>query len=375
MSSGNISETYKIKDGKKLRYGYTTGTCAAAAAKAAVMILYGQDAVESISIDTPKGWTVEIPVIDIDKKPDTAYCCVIKDAGDDPDITDGIRVCAKAVKSKTGVTIKAGEGIGTVTKKGLAVDVGKPAINPVPMRMITDSVNRVLPANSGAGIEISVPGGEEIAAKTFNPKLGIKGGISIIGTSGIVEPMSDDSIKDSIALEISVLKKSGKDSAVFVPGNYGYKFAKEELKIDPEKIISVSNYIGEMLEQAVFYKMKEILLVGHIGKLVKTAGGIFNTHSKFADARMEILASHYALYSEDYKSIEKIMQSNTTEEAIDYIKENAFYQYLAQKISHRCSEFIHQSVKIETVLFSEKRGLLGKSKEADDMIERLRSLS
>lgn len=368
-------KNYKIKNGKKLRYGFTTGTCAAGAAKAACEMLYKQVPVKHVSLDTPKGWRIDLAVKDVSISSEFAYCCVIKDAGDDPDVTNGMHICARAVKTKGGIEITGGIGVGVVTRKGIAVDPGKPAINPVPMQMIETEVKRVMPDDAGVSIEISAPEGVSIAERTFNPRLGIEGGISIIGTTGIVEPMSEDSIKDSISLELSVLKESGADTAVFVPGNYGEKYALNELHINHQNIVFVSNFIGDMFNQAVFYKFKNILLIGHIGKLVKVAGGIFNTHSKFADARVEILASHYALFAKNCDSLKAIMESATTEEAMEYINDDSFYNYLALTIVKRCSEFVHNDITIEAVLFSEKKGLLGKSEGADELINLLRSNS
>ncbi|MBN2041898.1 MAG: cobalamin biosynthesis protein CbiD [Spirochaetes bacterium] len=366
---------YKIVSGKKLRCGYTTGTCAAAAAKAAAEMLVKQAPVNHVSIDTPKGWTLNLDVEDISFFPDYARCCVIKDAGDDPDITNGMRIYAKVSTAESGIKITGGDGVGRVTKKGLSVEPGNPAINPVPMRMIENEVRGVLPENTGVCIEISVPGGESVAERTFNPKLGIEGGISIIGTSGIVEPMSEDSITESIGLELSMLRKSGNEAAVFVPGNYGEKYAIESLKIEKRHIVTVSNYIGDMLNRAVYEGFRSILFVGNIGKLVKVAGGIFNTHSKVADARVEILASHYALFTGNADVVKAIMESLTTEEAIEYIKDMSFFMYLAETAAERCCGFVHNDLSVEVVLFSEKKGLLGKSKGADQMIDSLQAAS
>ncbi|MCP4136033.1 MAG: cobalamin biosynthesis protein CbiD [bacterium] len=369
-----LSNKHIIKNGKQLRYGYTTGSCAAAAAKAAATMFFNGSRIVSVVIDTPKGWPLELPVDDIEITKEYAECSVTKDAGDDPDITNGIKIFARAKPTEGGtILITAGEGIGVVTKKGLQVSPGNPAINPVPMEMIRREVERVKPENPGVEIELSVPGGEEIAKKTFNPKLGIEGGISILGTTGIVEPMSSEALKESLSIELSILKEQGKKTLVFVPGNYGETFALNELDVDPGSIVRVSNYIGYMLEQAVYYNVEKIVLIGHIGKLVKVAGGIFNTHSKVSDARMEILAAQYGVFSGSIDAVKNIMNCGTSEEALDYIdsyiEENNFFEYLSEIIRKKCMEYVHNSIEVEVVVFSQISGLLGKSGNADTFLE------
>jgi cobalt-precorrin-5B (C1)-methyltransferase len=369
-----MTDNFVVKKGKKLRYGYTTGTCAAGAAKASVQMLFEKRIIKKVDVDTPKGWNLHLLVRDIDITDTYALCGVKKDAGDDPDVTDGIIIYAKAVKNNdNNIVIKGGVGIGLVTKKGLSVEIGKPAITPVPMKMIIDEIKKVKPKEEGVIVEISAPEGIEIAKKTFNPKLGIIGGISILGTTGIVEPMSQEALKESLSLKISVLKGQGMLSLVFVPGNYGERFATQTLKISKERIVKTSNYIGYMLEQAKYYGIKDILLVGHIGKLSKIAGGIFNTHSRIADARFEILASHYAKYSGDIDTLRKIMESNTTEDAIVYVQNNDFFNYLADLIAAKCMDYIDNEITIEIVIFSQAKGMLGMSQKAKSLIDKIKS--
>jgi len=357
-----------IKDGKKLRYGYTTGSCAAAASKAAVIMLTCKKEIKNVTIDTPKGWILDLDINDIDIGSDYAVCSIIKDAGDDPDITDGIKIFAKAVFiDKNDIIIQAGKGIGIVTKNGLFTEKGKPAINPVPMKMIIDEVKSVKPENKGVKIEIFVPEGEETAKKTFNPKLGIKGGISILGTTGIVEPKSCDSQKETIRLEISVFKESGYDIIFFVPGNYGEKFLLDYINNNIENIVHIGNFIGDSLESVINLGIKNILLVGHIAKLIKIAGGIFNTHSRTADARKEILASNYAYYYNDIDITKKIMDANTIEEAVTFIKEKDFFKYIAEKIKIKCDEYTKGDINIEVMIFSINEGFLAKTDGFDEL--------
>lgn len=220
-------ERYVVKNGKKMRYGYTTGSCAAGAAKAGVKMLFAQREIREIEIDTPKGWELTLDIHDIDINNEFVCCSIVKDSGDDPDITKGIKIYARAERTKSkDIEITGGIGIGKVTKKGLAVPIGEYAINPVPMEMIREEVSRVLPKDRGVKVTIYCPEGVEIGKKTFNPKLGIVGGISIIGTTGIVEPMSEEAFKESLAIELSVLKEEKIKRVIFSPGNYGRDFVK-----------------------------------------------------------------------------------------------------------------------------------------------------
>ncbi len=368
-------DKYIFKNGKKLYYGYTTGSCATGAAKASTYMLFNDKSINSIKIDTPKGWVLDLKVVDVKRTDKYVSCAIVKDSGDDPDVTNKIKIYARAEKINNGVEVLGGKGIGKVTKPGLSVEVGNHAINPVPMKMIHEEIKKVLPKNEGVRIIISAPEGEKIAKKTFNPKLGIEGGISIIGTSGIVEPMSEDGLKDSISVEVSVKKEQGIDKLIYSPGNYGRDFSKK-LNLDTNRLIKTSNYIGYMLDKAVQYSIKEILWIGHIGKMVKVAGGIFNTHSSVSDARMEILAANCALLGADKKLIEKIMNSITTEEAIDYIyedKNGEVFNIIARKISHRCEQKVQNKVKVGTIIFSQKHGQLGTCNQSSLLLEEFKN--
>jgi cobalt-precorrin-5B (C1)-methyltransferase len=364
-----MKDRFVTKNGKNLRYGFTTGSCAAAAAKASVIMLIEKKVIEQIEIETPKGWNLVLKIENAEIGKDFAKCAVVKDSGDDPDVTNCIKIFAKATGSDDPVIeISGGEGIGIVTKKGLSVDIGNPAINPVPMRMIVNEVKKVLPEGKGVKIEISAPEGIELAKKTFNPKLGIIGGISIIGTSGIVEPMSEESFKDTLALKLSVLKEEGIECCVFTPGNYGEKFLSDNYKINSNIVVVTGNFIGFMLEKAVCYGIKNILLAGYIGKLIKVAGGIFHTHSHIADARNEILAANYGYYTGDMNILKKIMDSNTSEEAIEYIEDENFFKYIACKIKTKCEEHVYGEINIEVILISQNKGRLAETDGAKNIL-------
>ena len=350
----------KYINGKAYRCGYTTGSCAAAAAKAAASMLLRAEWNEQVTIQTPAGIELTLDVLEQQNNVDSASCCIVKDAGDDPDVTHGIRVYARASRNtENRIIVKGGIGVGVVTKRGLQVPVGEAAINPGPMKMIRTEVSDVCGEDCGITIEISVPEGVEIAQKTFNEKLGIVGGISILGTSGIVSPMSDEAFKEALALELSMLKEAGKENVIFSPGNYGENFLAKFAEVEPDQIVKTSNFIGYMLHQAVFYQMKRVVLVGHIGKLIKVAGGIFNTHSSVADGRREVMAAHYFHHTNDAAGFAHIMQSNTTEEAIEAVCDDSFFRYLCREIQSRCVDHVKGKLEVEVILFALDRGLLG----------------
>ncbi|MGO1371045.1 MAG: cobalt-precorrin-5B (C(1))-methyltransferase CbiD [Senegalia sp. (in: firmicutes)] len=355
-------ERYVVKDGKKLKYGYTTGSCATAAAKAASRMLVTGDKQENVKIRTPKGWDLFLDVEDILIKENKVKCSITKDSGDDPDSTHGIKVFAEVEKIEgEDIILTGGIGVGKVTEEGLATSVGEYAINPVPRKTILAAVKEELPQGKGVKITISIPQGVDIAKKTFNPRLGIVGGISVLGTSGIVEPMSEEAFKDSIALELKSLKNKGIKKVIFSPGNYGRDFACE-LNLKNYSLIKTSNFIGFMLDKAIEYDIEEILFIGHIGKMIKVAGGIFHTHSKVADARMEILASQYAAIGGNREDIKNILNSITTDKAIEYIKpefRDELFKVTVENISKKCMDRVYGEIKIGTVIFSKKYGLLG----------------
>jgi cobalt-precorrin-5B (C1)-methyltransferase len=361
--------------GRRLRKGYTTGTCAAAASKAATTMLVLGKIIQEIDIDTPAGISLKLPVSDISLNSRFVECSIVKDGGDDPDITSGLKIYSRVELTEDGqISVNAGEGIGRVTLPGLKVEVGKPAINPVPMQMIHDAVRTVLPHGKGAVVTLWVPGGQEVAKKTYNPKLGIEGGISIIGTKGIVEPMSEDAWKEALALELNVLRSKGYRTCVFVFGNYGEEFAVNSLGIERERIIKISNFVGCMLDRAVECGIENILLVGHMGKLIKVAAGIFHTHSRVADARMEILTAYSALEGASVEVIRKIYACRTTGEAaliIDFYGLDGIYERISCNASKKCMEYTYEKVSVGTVLFNEDNRLLFVDRVGNEIISKL----
>ena len=285
-------EEYIVKDGKKLRLGYTTGSCAAAASKAAAWMLLTGRRKEKIQINTPKGIILDLAVQQITMAENTVSCAVEKDGGDDPDVTKGSLVFAQVALTNTeGIVIDGGEGVGRVTKRGLDQPVGAAAINSVPRQMIRENLEevcRLADYHGGLSVVISVPDGEQLAKKTFNPRLGIVGGISILGTTGIVEPMSEQALVDTIRVELRQRKANGAEYVLLTPGNYGSFFIQNGLGIDPQTAVLTSNFIGDALDICKELGFRGALLIGHIGKLVKIAGGMLNTHSKYGDCRMRL---------------------------------------------------------------------------------------
>jgi cobalt-precorrin-5B (C1)-methyltransferase len=365
-------DDYVVVNGKRFRKGYTTGACAAGAAKASVLMLVSGRLAESVEIDTPAGVRLVLPVTDASVTPGGAVCAIVKDGGDDPDVTTGLRIFAEAAwKDGAGIEVGAGEGIGTVTLPGLKVEPGKPAINPAPMQMILKEVGEVLPEGKGVSIRLSVPGGKEAALRTYNPRLGITGGISIIGTTGIVTPMSEEAWKEALALELKVMWGKGVRLAVFVFGNYGESFAEERLRLQESSIIKVSNFVGYMLDRAAELGMEKLLLVGHMGKLVKVAAGIFHTHSRVADARMEILAAYAALEGASREVVSALYGCATTEAAIGIIKKHgltSIFSRIVENTSKKCMDYCYGKIKIGSVLFHEEGSLLAMDQNAAGLI-------
>ena len=373
------------KNQTKLRTGYTTGSCAAAAAKAATHMLVSGEVVGEVSLVTPAGISLYLEVEDIVKGNNYVSCAIRKDSGDGPDVTNGILVYARVtfaqddvVKSK--VILEAGEGIGRVTQKGLEQSIGDPAINLVPRRMIREAVEEELQKagiDRGVRVMIWVPDGAEIARKTFNLKLGIEGGISILGTTGIVEPMSEKALTDTIFVEMKVRRENGMDYCYVVPGNYGSDFLHDTLGYQEDAAVKCSNYVGEVIDDAVRLQMKGILLVGHIGKFIKLAAGIMNTHSRQADGRMEILAAHAAMAGGSRELISQLMECITTTAALELLEKEGILKEVMSTVMIKIEEHLkHRAgdgLEIGAVMFSKEMGILGKTSDADRLAQKIQS--
>ena len=347
---------YIYKGCKKLRTGYTTGSCAAAATKAACYMLKNQEKIDSVKINTPKGWNLNLDVHKCKFDEDKASCCIVKDSGDDPDITNGVEIFAEVIKRDDNkINIVGGKGVGIVTKEGLQVPINHYAINPTPLKMITQSVESIMEEIEGVDVIISIPQGEELAKKTFNPKLGIVGGLSVLGTTGIVEPMSEDALKETIFIELKMAIKKNSKYVILVPGNIGEKLLSEYYPIEDVYIVKISNYLGFALEKCAELRFEKIIIVGHIGKLIKPAGGIYYTHSRVSSTRMEILTAYLGMMGMDRENLISIMQCTTTDEATKIIKRTGMeevFTTLANKAADNCEGYIYGNIEIGVIYFN-----------------------
>ncbi len=382
-------ERYVYKNQKKMRCGYTTGTCACAAAKAAAYMLLSGGEVKEIKVITPMGVSLTLPVIDIDIKEDKVICAIKKDSGDDPDVTNGIKIYAQVTYVKEDimrtintdrVIVDGGIGVGRVTKKGLKCAVGEAAINPVPLKMIKEAVAEAAESYSYEGslkVIISAPKGVDIAKKTFNPNLGITGGISILGTTGIVEPMSEQALIDTIKTEINMHIAQGEKVLLVAPGNYGQDFLLNTLNIELKRSIKCSNYIGNTIDMVCDSGAKAMLLVGHIGKLVKLGAGIMNTHSKVADGRMEVLSACAIRAGADNDTALKILDCITTEAALEILKKSDILEKTMYQLTLRIEDVLQRrssgKIVIGAIVFSNEYGILGKTPAADKLLELIKS--
>lgn len=372
-------EKYVSKGSKKLRCGFTTGTCAAAASAGAARMLLSGKVIENITVMTPSGNSVTVGLTDIKKENDYVSCAVQKDSGDDPDVTDKILVYSTVSYEKSGITVDGGEGVGRVTKKGLKQQIGEAAINPVPRKMIEEQLKTAASDYSydgGLKAVISVPMGIQIAKKTFNPRLGIEGGISILGTTGIVEPMSEQALIDTISVELDVRKAQNEEFIIVTPGNYGQDFLRDNLGIAVDKCVKCSNFIGDTIDMCIEKGFKSMLLVGHIGKLSKLGCTIYNTHSRYADGRMEAFALCAALCGAEREVLENILGCITTDAALEILKKEGIFDETIKMLEKRIDRSLKLrakgSIEIRMITFSEEYGILCKTENADNMLEKLK---
>ncbi|NDL63185.1 cobalt-precorrin-5B (C(1))-methyltransferase CbiD [Acerihabitans arboris] len=366
-------------NGKALRKGYTTGSCATAAAKVAALMLLRQQVIDNVSIVTPSGVTlnlnVELPLI----SPGEATAAIRKDGGDDVDATDGMLIFARVrLRSDPAICIDGGDGVGRVTRNGLGLDIGQAAINKTPRHTIETAVREAIGPGRGADVEIFAPEGEARARNTYNARLGILGGISIIGTSGIVTPMSEESWKKSLSLELGMKRADGMDRVILVPGNHGERFVAEQLQIDASYVVTMSNFVGYMLKEAERLGFRQILMVGHFGKLVKVAAGIFHTHSHIADGRLETLIAWLALCDAPHALMHQVADCVSTEEAmalIDAAGWQRVYPAIAARVAERMAELLRFSSRpprCDALLFSFDQQVLGSSRPVAALTEAFR---
>lgn len=372
-----MEEHYIYSGTKKLRCGYTTGSCAQAAAQAAAEFLLTGRKVSRAEIITPKGTMLRIEIAECSIAEDQVVCSVIKDSGDDPDVTNGIKVCAAVSLAEKGIEIIGGKGVGTVTKAGLDQPVGAAAINSVPRRMITRAVSDVAELHEyhgGFRIVISVPEGEEVARKTFNPRIGVVGGISIIGTTGIVEPMSSSALIETIRTEANIRKEEGRKVLILTVGNYSERFIAGGMPQLSEQCVMCSNYIGDAIDIGITLGFEDILIFGHIGKMVKLGSGIMNTHSSYADGRMETLMTCGVLAGADNGVLCRLNECATTDAALDILYENGYAKGVLDILIKRIHGYLQArakgGAKVGAVIFSYKNDLLLKTEYVDEILKK-----
>ncbi|MCD8355515.1 MAG: cobalt-precorrin-5B (C(1))-methyltransferase CbiD [Clostridia bacterium] len=372
-------DRYVVKNQKKLALGYTTGSCAAAASKAAAVALLRGEPVRQVQLMTPKGILLTLDIEDMTRTPEYVRCAVRKDAGDDPDITHGMLVYATVSCTETEIVIDGGEGVGRVTRQGLAQPVGTAAINPGPREQIKQALEAVVKEYGypgGFSVVISIPGGQEIAARTMNPNLGILGGLSVLGTTGIVEPMSEQALVDTIHVDIDARYAVGQRTLLLCPGNYGEDFARDTLGLDISRGVKCSNFLGEALDYAVYCGFDGVLLVGHAGKLIKLAAGVFQTHSAYADARQEIFAAHAAVCGADTETVCRLMQAVTVDACLDILREAGLDKPVLASISkkirshltHRTAGKSGRPFAVNYVIFTNRYGVMMQTEGAADCI-------
>lgn len=369
------------KNQTTLKRGYTTGSCAAAAAQAATLLLLTGQLPEVIELHTPKGIDLFLHPEQAGFDGTVARCCIRKDSGDDPDVTNGICIYADVQKQAQEIVILGGDGVGVVTRPGLSVPVGQPAINPGPRAQITAAITTAAQQaeyTGGLQITISAENGAQIAKQTYNEHLGIVGGISILGTSGIVEPMSEAALIDTTHLELDSLYAAGARKVLICPGNYGADFARDQLGLDLDQAVKCSNFIGDALDYAAWKGFQQIFLVGHAGKLVKIAAGVMNTHSSVADGRQEIFTAHAALCGAPHDTLQALMQSVTIDACLEVLDQVNLRDPVLERIGKAIDERLHYRLRgkaeIGYLMFTNQSGVLAQSKNAVKLCEEFRGL-
>jgi cobalt-precorrin-5B (C1)-methyltransferase len=370
--SPTLSNSKSVKK-EIMKFGYTTGTCVSAAAKACALAIVEKKIVKSVTVSTPIGLRLEIPVNYVNISNEWVEASVTKNGGDDPDDTNGMEIIVKMrINNDNGyLTIRAGKGIGIARNKGLPVNEGEPAINPVPRKQLIDNLKEILGDNFGAEIIIEAPKGEKISQRTFNPRLGIEGGVSILGTSGIVKPMSIISWYASMVEQLDVVRKKGFDTVVMVPGNIGETAARKLLNVNKDSIVQMAIFVGGMIKGAAKRGFKEIVLLGHIGKMVKNAIGIWNTHYKYGDGRIETIVAYAAKHGIQNDVLLKIFECKTTDDAVNILRNYNYFEIfsdIADKIVYNAENLINNRAKIYTILIDMKGDIIGYSKDSEKFL-------
>lgn len=340
-----------------MRRGFTTGTSAQAASVAAARMLLSGEIVQEVTITLKDGRRLTIPVVNPVIGENSASCGVIKDAGDDDDITHGAEFRSEvSFQDEPGVLIRGGVGVGRVTKKGLPIPPGESAINPNPRKRISEDLEALSPEGRGFQVVLSIPRGEELAKKTWNPRLGIEGGLSIIGTTGVVEPRSSSAYKASIALALKVLKADGWETAPLAFGYVGELYYSRSRGWGENQVVKFGDHFGFTLDSAAGKKFGKIVIAGHVGKMSKVAAGLFNTHWSYGDARLETVAAFAAAAGAGKETVRTLLNLKTAEAAVAVIRSENLeetWKLMNQRVLERCRlrlEKDNRLVPMESVL-------------------------
>lgn len=357
--------------GKVLREGYTTGATASAAMKAAILAIRGEYP-KQVTVLSPQRVELTLPIHSAAAKGRIGIATVLKNAGDDLDCTNGTPVVVTVELTDTHkLELKAGKGVGTVTRPGLQVQVGRPAINPGPQIMMRYIYEELVAPDHGCIVTVSIPKGEELAKQTLNPAIGVVGGISVLGTTGIVKPMSEDAYKRSLAPQVSVVWASGLRTAALCPGRIGER-AAQIMGIPQEAIIETSNYIGFMMEQCVAKGFSKMLIIGHMGKLVKVASGSFHTYNRNSDGRMETMAAYAAMNGASPVVVKEIMDCNTTDGAAIIIEREGLgvvYGQMAERAQVRAERYVFGKARVGIIFAGMDGTIQAVSSRAKEILE------
>ncbi|MFP3203204.1 MAG: cobalt-precorrin-5B (C(1))-methyltransferase CbiD [Sulfolobus sp.] len=337
------------------RFGITTGAVAAAASKASVIYLVRGEKPDKVVVPTPIGIRIEIPVEKYLEEEGKKCAEVKKFSGDNPDILDGLEIISCSEFSSSGIQIIGGKGIGVVTRPGLKLEIGEKSISPIAKQMIIDAVSEV--TTEGIKITIIVPKGEELAKNTMNPDVGIEGGISILGTTGIEYPVSDEDYLEHIKAEMCVIKASGNNKIVLAPGNTSFEYAK---KIYGDIVVKIGDRVGDSIKLAKDEGFSHVVIVSLPGKITKVSAGLLNTHSKFGDARIESIVYSALIAGVPLERLKRIAESLTVSEALEFLtpeERRRVMQIVAKRVLSRLSKF---GVKLGVIILSDNGEVLAK---------------
>ena len=353
---------------KKLRTGFTTGTASTASSIACILAIINQKKIDSVEVTLPKGNTIPIKIHSCEFSDTKAKCSVIKDGGDDPDVTHKAEIVVdlSLTKNVNQIEIGGGEGVGIVTKPGLGLEINQPAINPTPKKMILENVTTVaknILQKNGIKIIISVPKGKELATKTDNPRLGILGGISILGTSGIVIPYSTASFAASVRQNLDVSLAMGNDTVVLTTGGRSEEFAKKIVDLPEHSFVQMGDFAGYTIQQCAKKEIKKAYVAGFIGKLAKIAAGVKQTHVKGSKVDTNFLAGIASRCNANQEVCEQVTKANSARHVKEIIQENkieGFFDEVCSDVYKQMRTHSEEKVPIDVILFDFDGKILGK---------------